>query len=619
MPLGLYGQNQDPDLVSYSPDHKRYFIAVSRGDLNRNSVRVDFLSGLTDSLVQARPKIVATLYTTDAGQNPPTHLATFHPHWLDNRYVGVIWSRDREPSQLVRIDAVDGGARTITASREAIADFAASPAGRIVYASFPSQVDRLPGLLQKGFSVPDDVGALQLLTHHGIGGPDPWYAERMYLIKSDGSTQLLQTSILNRVGFDVGFSPSGRYAIISVRLKALPSNWKDYTDGSAKKWPDSVRVFQRLEVVDLLNGNVKPLWDTPFDYFALGGLQNVLWSPDEKSVLLAGTFLPPGAKGARSLQGTAVAEVELSSGKYFQIPIALPGPRQLPNGGFEDKGLARAKSWQRDGTVIIAVAGNEYIYRKWDGSWKLVSNEPRPLTARGPVPDRQTVVGIEVRQALNVPPALYAVDSSGRTSLLFDPTPELRRGILLGKVSLTNWRDSAGRKWAGRLYLPVGYDPKKRYPLIIQTHGYSRTEFSLLGFEYVTSTFAAQPLANCGFVVLQMDEPLDKTSVPAERRIAMGGIEGAVRFLARANLIDPRKVGLVSFSRTGADVMYTLTHSKLRFGAAVLSDSTHLNYSEWVLRDDYYAEFERLEGGPPYGTSLKAWTRDAPGFNLDKM
>jgi dienelactone hydrolase len=91
-------------------------------------------------------------------------------------------------------------------------------------------------------------------------------------------------------------------------------------------------------------------------------------------------------------------------------------------------------------------------------------------------------------------------------------------------------------------------------------------------------------LSGKGFFVLQLPDPEDTfwdTTEEAPR--AMAAYEGAVTYLDRKGLIDTSRVGIVGFSRTCFYLAYTLTHSKLRFRAASISDGGDGSYFQYMI------------------------------------
>jgi hypothetical protein len=173
----------------------------------------------------------------------------------------------------------------------------------------------------------------------------------------------------------------------------------------------------------------------------------------------------------------------------------------------------------------------------------------------------------------------------------------------------------------GGLYLPPNYESGKRYPLVIQTHGFEKDKFWIDG--PWSSAFAAQPLAAKDIVVLQVGSspnPTENrkfTNTPNEAPRQMAAYEGAIDYLDGRSLIDRSRVGIIGFSRTVSYVAYTLTHSKYQFTAATLADGFDAGYVNLMLFGgvDYIA----ANGGLPFGPSLASWIQSSPGFNLDKV
>jgi hypothetical protein len=149
-----------------------------------------------------------------------------------------------------------------------------------------------------------------------------------------------------------------------------------------------------------------------------------------------------------------------------------------------------------------------------------------------------------------------------------------------------------------------------------------------------SSAFAARPLAARGFVVLQADEfknrqdhdrvyddrKLGATPGESFRNFNMLSFEGAIDYLDRRGLIDLNRVGIVGFSRTACFVGYTLTHSKRRFAAAILVDGISCGYFEEMALPGEAWDIDSINGGAsPFGSGLKVWMKNSPGFNLDKV
>ncbi len=90
--------------------------------------------------------------------------------------------------------------------------------------------------------------------------------------------------------------------------------------------------------------------------------------------------------------------------------------------------------------------------------------------------------------------------TSGVAQAFWDPNPQLK-DIELGSAEVIHWKDDTGYEWEAGLVKPPDYTRGKRYPLVIQTHGFSKSQFLSNGI--FTSAFAARALAAQGITVLQ--------------------------------------------------------------------------------------------------------------------
>src|SRR5262249_50059855 len=146
---------------------------------------------------------------------------------------------------------------------------------------------------------------------------------------------------------------------------------------------------------------------------------------------------------------------------------------------------------------------------------------------------------------------------------LLDLNPQFGE-LDFGRVETIEW-EVAGAKIIGGLYLPPDYQPGKRYPLVIQTHGFMPNEFSMDGRSEWSSGFAARPLAARGILVLQAqnfkdyqrdhdrignDRSLGTTSGESFKNFSVLLYEAAIDLLDKKGMIDRDRVGIIGFSRT---------------------------------------------------------------------
>ena len=77
----------------------------------------------------------------------------------------------------------------------------------------------------------------------------------------------------------------------------------------------------------------------------------------------------------------------------------------------------------------------------------------------------------EVVQGINSPPMLVAAMPGRQERVLLDPNPQLEK-FRLGVASLYRWKSPDGYTWSGVLMRPPDFRLGRRYPLVIQTHGF---------------------------------------------------------------------------------------------------------------------------------------------------
>jgi dipeptidyl aminopeptidase/acylaminoacyl peptidase len=233
---------------------------------------------------------------------------------------------------------------------------------------------------------------------------------------------------------------------------------------------------------------------------------------------------------------------------------------------------------------------------------------------------------IVVEQSSSEPPKIIAMDpKTGEKFMLLDLNPQFA-GLQLAQVEPIGWKSETGIEEKGGLYYPLDYVPGKRYPLVIQTHGFNSDRFEINGL-FEGAPFAAQALAGSGIMVLQAgynllaDRSADNTSREAAGEIS--SFEGAIKYLDKRGLIDLERVGIVGFSRTCFHVKYALIHSKYHFAAASVSDGVDFGYFQYLLVANSPMSVvkvaEDINGARPFGSGLNEWFARSPGFNIDKV
>ena len=411
----------------------------------------------------------------------------------------------------------------------------------------------------------------------------------------------------------VSIAPDGQHAVFSVFVRDIPPWWSEYEDEfirseiKAYRRKGSTAWLMRYMLLDTRSNRAKPMLPGPVAWISNG----TAWSPDGKSLAASGVFLPldvsDEAESYTRRKHAFAIEFEIATGKVEKLTSKeLVVTRWESN---PDRIALRPSMHPDDRNRITYVRGsNSWV----EGDSSASEREEK---------NQQLEVVLE--QDLNTPPKLYAEDRFGsRKSLLLDPNPQFA-AIEFGKVEDVTWQATDGHEVEGGLYLPPDYQAGIRYPLVLQTHGFSKGEFWING--PWNSGFAAQPLAARGVVVLQIGHGTEPGGYMKHHRSLeeapreMAAYEGAIDYLDRRGIIDREQVGVIGFSRTQYHVEYTLTHSSYHFRAATLVDGFDGSYLQY-LADPYSEKDEALvNGGPPFGANFANWVEHSPSFRIDRV
>jgi dipeptidyl aminopeptidase/acylaminoacyl peptidase len=468
-----------------------------------------------------------------------------------------------------------------------------------------------------------------------------WFSRKGLSRQVYSSSQLAQPDADHY--WDVlALSPGAKTAVELAPVDQVPSSWHDYIPAPGfEDWrmahllhndPSDYSRPSQYVSVDLDSGKVVPLIDAPFArVLAYQDPAGAVWGPNGKRLLLTGTFLPldhaNAAEVLQRLHPCAVASLDLAGHKTRCIVYSRDSLSPTKDNPTPLR-LTKASFGTTDDEVIIRLVWHDERsqvewYRFSDGKWGLdrssMNRRPTEGSSANVVERTSSALSINIRQSVNAPPVLWATDmATGKSREIWNPNPQLS-SISYGKVSVYHWKDSTGYDWTGGLVLPVDYLPGRRYPLVIQTHGFQDFEFVTDGA--YTTGMAARPLASAGVIVLQVLANLTHLGQLREVIDNVAGFESAVDRLAQDGLIDPKRVGIVGFSRTCWYVERALIDDPDRFAAGSIVDGINQGYMQEMLFEPGWrtSEARKLYGAKPFGQGLRQWFELAPSFHLDRV
>ena len=590
-------------VAHFSPNDKKFVTILMEGDLTHNTNRYSILLWRTDeSLLGSPPEILVTM-------SSPSREAIKNVKWLsDNETITFLGESLGETQQLYTFNLKTRELRKLTSHPTSLCSYSTTPEGeRVAFTAEAPAESFFDGTrVNRGFVVTTEL-LLDLLLNRRFATAEP-HAE---LFVQSGNNQFQRASIRGMIGCsfnDPILSSDGKHVVIPTFVTdEIPVSWSEYSDPlwhlqilrKLKRGQSS--SLRRYELIDTLSGKGEILLDSPLDAWG----SEAVWSPDGCSVILAGVHLPlnvsdPTERKER-LSNIYAVEVKIPSGNMLEIAAG-----ELKLLGWDSSGQRLTFETGRSNTSGEPMP--KILFKRQGQSW-LKATEKLPESSR---PE------IVLEQDMNTPPKIFAVDpSTNRKVMILDLNPQFVN-LQFGKVEEVSWKSTDDRENKGGLYYPVDYTPGRKYPLVIQTHGFLADRFWMTG-PYSTA-FAAQPLAGKGFMVLQTTYEIDSVNTPEEAPREAASFEGAINYLSQKNLIDPDHVGIIGFSRSCFHVKYALTHSKYHFAAASVTDGIDGGYLQYIA----YAtalplEFEKLNAGLPFGDGLQSWLSRSPGFKIDKV
>ena len=572
------GDDSNGCVAHFSPDRKRFVIVLKQGNVEQNTNEYSLLLyRTTDALHSPKPDILLKMASSSNRD------AIREIRWLhDNETIVFLGENPGEAAGIYAIHIKRKRLTKLTNPLAAVTNYDVSPDGREILFLADTPANRIKDTARPHQK--EIVITNQPLPELLAGNcRSSIYGAKQQLFLQRGQEPPLSIPLKGLV-WDrnpISIAPNGKYGVVGVNLltEDLPTTWADYVFPENEYMhgfflnTKGATPFAQYLVVDMEKGAAEPLWDAPMIQFPW-----ITWAPDGHSLFL-NSYIP--------LAGTDLDDRKARKENTFPVEVELP---------------------------------SREIRKTTESDFPKVISNSAPLD-------------VTLEEDLDSRPKVYVSDRETQQKvLLLDLNPQFGE-LGFGKVETFEWKAAIGLDVVGGLYLPPGYTSGKRYPLVIQTHGFESKKFSMDGLFEWGSGYAARFLAAKGMVVLQtyrLKNPNDDGSIggnmklganpkQAEKKFAVTAYEGAIDALDKRGLIDRDRVGIMGFSRTVCFVADALTHSKYHFAAAILVDGIDCGYFGYLAFGGHPDKDDLNGGGAPFGQNLIAWLKEAPGFNLDKV
>ena len=465
----------------------------------------------------------------------------------DSRTLSVIaYETNGTPAlYVVRADAF--GAKRLAGIPGSIHDPRFSPDGTQIAVLYSSPSEEANGPTA---ATPRDTGVMD--TH----------IDRQHLSLVDARSGAFRTvSRPDVYVYEYAWRPDGREIAVSAANGSGNNNW----------W------VARLDAIDVTTGAERSIAKPVVQ------IAQPEWSPDGRYIAFIG--------GLMSDQGS-------TGGDMYLVPAAGGVARDLtPNidesfGAFQWSGANSllATLWSHGGSKIARVdirAGTTTSV--WSGDETISTGSGWGLPAVSASSDGSSVA--VVRESLSSAPEIW-VGAPGH----WVQTTHLNTGVApsWGKSVSVHWRND-GFNVQGYLIYPRGFDPARKYPLVVYVHG---GPSSATASTFLSPTSEQAALSRAGYFVLMPNprgsygqgEAFTRANVKdfgyGDLRDIMAGVDTVLRSYP----VDGKRLGITGWSYGGFMTMWAITQTE-RFKAAVAGAglSNWLSYtgengiSEWMV------------------------------------
>jgi dipeptidyl aminopeptidase/acylaminoacyl peptidase len=192
-----------------------------------------------------------------------------------------------------------------------------------------------------------------------------------------------------------------------------------------------------------------------------------------------------------------------------------------------------------------------------------------------------------------------------------------------GSVEIVRWRGLDGWMMKGMLIKPEGFDPKKKYPMIVNFYEFSSDQLhDYRGPEPLRSQINYAFYANRGYLIFNPDIPY-KIGYPGES--CMNSVVSGVAYLTNQGFVDPDRIAVQGHSWGGYQAAYLIAHTDMfrcaGIGAPVVNMFSAYGGIRWesgILRQFQYEHTQSRIGGSMWQYPLR-YLENSPIFSADKI
>ncbi len=441
-----------------APDGRAVAYTVSASDWEENR--------FTQELWLARPG-EAPIRLTSGGKG------SLAPSWSpDGRWIAFADDRG-DGRQLYLLRAGGGEARRLTRVKDGVGDFEWSPAGDRIAFTAPEPEDSAMAARRRAFGeftvetvdfrrdalwlVPADTG--------DVARAEAACARVDTLARTADSVRAGAGAAV-RAATRPGCGPREHALTAGRDLGGRPLHVRDFSwapDGrrlAVSHTPDPLLAGgdrADLAVVDAATGALRPLVTGP------GPDDSPVWSPDGRRILFS---TAGGDTSAFFYRNPHLAVVSADGGPVTRL--ATPGFDEIP----------ASVVWTPAGVRFLGMQGTAqrlYALDPATGATRTLVDAPAVVRSASVTRDGRFAAFIG-EDATTLPEVYRAALGGGRRGggaavERVTRMTDQAAGWALGTRELVSWTSTDGARIEGVLYKPAGYDPARRYPLLVVIHG----------------------------------------------------------------------------------------------------------------------------------------------------